>query len=219
MRAAALKWCGPALAALGLIAVAALAFLPALRESPLTRWILTETLAPARVLPLIGLGAAFRAYWPARPCRSTGAVRHWHRRRSICGGLAALDARYAATRSKQFIPHWPDLLLGGRRRTHFERALTPLRDAGCCRDFRRDAGAHDQTDRSQPARPCFHVDAGADRFLDRCCGIVTGAHLLEWLVPNFRPRFRQLADRNWLPLWWGVIDTKARASSADRANP
>jgi hypothetical protein len=58
-RAAALKWGGPALAALGLIAVAALTLLPALRESPLTRWILTETLAPARVLPLIGLGAAF----------------------------------------------------------------------------------------------------------------------------------------------------------------
>lgn len=59
MRAAALTWCGPALAAAGLIAVAAVAFLPPLRESPLTRWILTETLAPARVLPLIGLGAAF----------------------------------------------------------------------------------------------------------------------------------------------------------------
>ena len=59
MRAAALRWCGPALAAVGLIAVAALTFMPALGESPLTRWILTETLAPARVLPLVGLGAAF----------------------------------------------------------------------------------------------------------------------------------------------------------------
>ena len=47
------------MAALGLIAVAALTLFPALRESPLTRWILTETLSPARVLPLIGLGAAF----------------------------------------------------------------------------------------------------------------------------------------------------------------
>jgi hypothetical protein len=47
------------LAAVGLIAVAAVTFLPALRESPLNRWILTETLAPVRVLPLIGLGAAF----------------------------------------------------------------------------------------------------------------------------------------------------------------
>jgi len=37
-RAAALMWSGPALAALGLIAVGALTFLPALRESPLTRW-------------------------------------------------------------------------------------------------------------------------------------------------------------------------------------
>ena len=58
-RAAALTWSGLALAALGLIAVVALALLPALRESPLARWIFTETLAPARVLPLIGLGAAF----------------------------------------------------------------------------------------------------------------------------------------------------------------
>jgi hypothetical protein len=52
-------WSGPALVVLGLIAVVALALFPALRESPLGRWILTETLAPARVLPLIGLGAAF----------------------------------------------------------------------------------------------------------------------------------------------------------------
>ena len=64
MRAAALRWCGPALAALGLIAVAAVMFLPALRESPLNRWILMETLAPARVLPLIGLGAAFGLIGP-----------------------------------------------------------------------------------------------------------------------------------------------------------
>jgi hypothetical protein len=59
VRTAALTWSGPALAALGLFAVAALTFIPALRESPLARWVLTETLAPARVLPLIGLGAAF----------------------------------------------------------------------------------------------------------------------------------------------------------------
>jgi hypothetical protein len=58
-RAAALAWSGLAVAALGLIAVAALTLFQALSESPLTRWILTETLAPGRVLPLIGLGAAF----------------------------------------------------------------------------------------------------------------------------------------------------------------
>ena len=86
MRAAALTWCGPALAALGLIAVAALTFLPALRESPLTRWILTETLAPARVLPLIGLGAAFgligvRAFVAALVLFAIG----------IAGGLFAED--------------------------------------------------------------------------------------------------------------------------------
>ncbi len=45
------------MAGLGLIAVAAAAL--AANESPLARWTLTETLAPARVLPLIGLGAAF----------------------------------------------------------------------------------------------------------------------------------------------------------------
>ena len=50
-------WSGPALVGLGLIAVAAAALVA--NESPLARWILSETLAPARVLPLIGLGAAF----------------------------------------------------------------------------------------------------------------------------------------------------------------
>ena len=47
------------MAALGLAAIAAAALLPGLRESPLGQWTLMETLAPARVLPLIGLGAAF----------------------------------------------------------------------------------------------------------------------------------------------------------------
>ena len=47
------------MAVLGLAAIAAAALLPGLRESPLGRWTLMETLAPARVLPLIGLGAAF----------------------------------------------------------------------------------------------------------------------------------------------------------------
>lgn len=42
---------------LGLIAVSAAAL--AANASPLARWISTETLAPARMLPLIGLGAAF----------------------------------------------------------------------------------------------------------------------------------------------------------------
>ena len=45
------------MAALGLIAVAAAAL--AADGSPLARWTLTETLAPARVLPLVGLGVAF----------------------------------------------------------------------------------------------------------------------------------------------------------------
>jgi hypothetical protein len=52
------------LAALGLIAIAAVALLPVLRENPFARWMLIETLAPERVLPLIGLGAA---------CALTGA--------------------------------------------------------------------------------------------------------------------------------------------------
>ncbi len=47
------------MAALGILSIAAIALLPGLRESPLARWTLTETLAPARVLPLIGLAAAF----------------------------------------------------------------------------------------------------------------------------------------------------------------
>ena len=44
------------MAALGLIGLAATALLPALRDSPLGRWILSETLAPASVLPLLGFG-------------------------------------------------------------------------------------------------------------------------------------------------------------------
>ncbi len=44
------------MAALGLFGIAAMALLAG--KSPLARWILTETLAPQRVLPLIGLGAA-----------------------------------------------------------------------------------------------------------------------------------------------------------------
>jgi len=55
----ALAWCGPALAALGLIAIAVAALMPGVRDTPLARWILSETLAPANVLPLIALGAAF----------------------------------------------------------------------------------------------------------------------------------------------------------------
>jgi hypothetical protein len=58
-RATALRWSGPVLAALGLVTIAALALLPAAKENPLARWLLTETLAPAHVLPLIGLGVAF----------------------------------------------------------------------------------------------------------------------------------------------------------------
>jgi hypothetical protein len=44
------------LAALGLVAIAVTAWLA--RESPFARWFLLEALAPERVLPLIGLGAA-----------------------------------------------------------------------------------------------------------------------------------------------------------------
>lgn len=57
-REAWLAWCGPALAALGLLTIAAAALLPGLNDSPLARWILADTLAPARILPLIGFGFA-----------------------------------------------------------------------------------------------------------------------------------------------------------------
>ncbi len=83
---AALRWSGPALAALGLIAIAAAALLPALRDDPLARWILTDTLAPARILPLLGLAAVLalvgaRAMIAALPLFALG----------IAGGLAAED--------------------------------------------------------------------------------------------------------------------------------
>jgi hypothetical protein len=50
------QWSGPALAALGLVAIAVIALRA--RQSPFAGWILTAVLAPERVLPLIGLGAA-----------------------------------------------------------------------------------------------------------------------------------------------------------------
>jgi hypothetical protein len=50
-------WPGAALAAIGLVAIGA-ALLPPLNDNPLARWILADTLAPARVLPLLGFGAA-----------------------------------------------------------------------------------------------------------------------------------------------------------------
>jgi hypothetical protein len=54
---AAARWSGPALAGLGILAIAAAALVG--NANPLARWMLTETLAPARVLPLVGLGAVF----------------------------------------------------------------------------------------------------------------------------------------------------------------
>jgi len=45
------------LAGLGVIGIAAIALMAS--ASPLARWTLAETLAPQRVLPLLGLGAAF----------------------------------------------------------------------------------------------------------------------------------------------------------------
>jgi hypothetical protein len=53
---AALRWSGPALAALGIAAMATTG-LTAMR-SPFAGWLLLHTLAPERMLPLIGLGLA-----------------------------------------------------------------------------------------------------------------------------------------------------------------
>jgi hypothetical protein len=50
------KWSGPVLAALALIGIAAI--VPLARESPFAGWFLLHSLAPERLLPLIGLGAA-----------------------------------------------------------------------------------------------------------------------------------------------------------------
>jgi hypothetical protein len=49
-------WSGPALAAFGAIAVAAIALSPSTGQSTLAWWILNSALAPVRVLPLLGLG-------------------------------------------------------------------------------------------------------------------------------------------------------------------
>jgi hypothetical protein len=53
----ALRWGGPALIAL--FALGTVALLPAANASPLARWILSDVLAPERMLPLVGLGVAF----------------------------------------------------------------------------------------------------------------------------------------------------------------
>jgi hypothetical protein len=51
------RWAGPALAALGLIAIATATGMA--DRSPLARWVVSETLAPVKVLPLIALAAGF----------------------------------------------------------------------------------------------------------------------------------------------------------------
>lgn len=56
--ALAIKWSGPALTALGLLAAAAIALAPAAGRSTLMWWILSSALAPERVLPLAGFGVA-----------------------------------------------------------------------------------------------------------------------------------------------------------------
>jgi hypothetical protein len=65
------------LAALGLAVIAVAASIAT--QSPLARWTLNETLAPARVLPLIGLGAVFaligaRALMTALPLFALGVA-------------------------------------------------------------------------------------------------------------------------------------------------
>jgi hypothetical protein len=50
-------WTGPILAVLGLLAIAGTFNIS--NQSPLARWILVETLAPSRVLPLIGIAISF----------------------------------------------------------------------------------------------------------------------------------------------------------------
>jgi hypothetical protein len=84
--AVALKWSGPILAGLGLCGIAAIALLPAVKENPLARWLLSESLSPARVLPMIGLGAAFALV--GRRVLSAGIVLFGL---GIVGGLFAED--------------------------------------------------------------------------------------------------------------------------------
>jgi len=51
------RWCGPALMAAGLVSIA-VAVLKA-ESNSLARWLVSESLAPVNVLPVIALGAAF----------------------------------------------------------------------------------------------------------------------------------------------------------------
>ena len=58
MLAAAGKWSGPALSAVGLLAAAMIALLPTEGRSTVAWWIVSSALVPERVLPLAGIGIA-----------------------------------------------------------------------------------------------------------------------------------------------------------------
>jgi len=55
---------GPALAALGVAAIALIVLPPAAAESPLAWWIVNSALTPERLLPLLGLGVALALTGP-----------------------------------------------------------------------------------------------------------------------------------------------------------
>jgi len=52
----AARWCGPAVAAIGIVVIVSIAFMA--NESSFAGWFLSHALSPERVLPLVGLGVA-----------------------------------------------------------------------------------------------------------------------------------------------------------------
>ena len=202
------------MAALGLIAVVALALLPALRESPLARWIFTETLAPARVLPLIGLGAAFgligvRVFIAALLLLAFG----------IASGLFAEDGLLwvldtvprAATHlfltgPISYLAAGAALVSSARLRTYVAPAAAMIFGAMLGLTIKlTDPSLHE---------PAFTWTQVLIALLDRRCGVAPAARILARLVPDFWPHSRKLAAGHWPALWRSIIGDETRPIAA-----
>lgn len=93
------KWVGPALAGLGIAGIAIVALQLLGDRALLARWILSSALAPERVLPLLGLGAAL-SLAGRRQCLAGALL--------FAGGIAVgLQQREPMLSALALIPHAP----------------------------------------------------------------------------------------------------------------
>ncbi len=185
--------------ALGLLGIAAIALLAS--ESPFARWILSDVFAPERLLAQIGLGAACGLV----SARISGAVLLLFGLGIVAGSMGQdwlLWVLYNVPEGPTHLfPDRSDRMSRHRPRTRVRRAAGAMAAA----DGRNCRGRHavtcDHADRSQPARPGFHMDARAGRILDRCRSIADAAGIPARLVSDLRTHSRQLAGRHWPALW------------------